>query len=144
MALRFRYKSIERPEPLGPKALPVIPITYFGKSAESFESAPILDSGADFSVIFKEHAEILGIDLSKCEETECQGIGGKVKTWKTKIPVRLKGKGEHRSFNLEIPAMILEKQAANHPLLIGRAGFFEQSEICFNEKERTITLKSTQ
>ena len=97
MALRFRYRSIERPEPLGPKALPVIPITYLGKGGESFESAPILDSGADFSVIFKEHAEILGIDLSKCEQTECQGIGGKVKAWKTKIPVRLKGKGEHRA-----------------------------------------------
>jgi len=144
VALRFRYRSIERPEPLGPKTLPVIPITYLGTGGESFESAPILDSGADFSVIFKEHAEILGVDLGKCEETECQGIGGKVKAWKTKIPIRLKGKGEHRAFNLEIPTMILERQAVNHTLLIGRAGFFEHFEICFNEKERTITLKPIQ
>ncbi len=79
MALRFHYRSIDRPEPLGPKSMPVIPIKLFGENGEVFSSPALVDSGADFSVIFKEQAEVLGIDLAKVEETECQGVGGKVK-----------------------------------------------------------------
>ncbi len=101
----------------------------------------MIDSGADFSVIFKEQAEVLGINLAKSEEVECQGVGGKVKAWKTVVKVELKGKGEHRAFEFDLPVRILEKHALNHPLLLGRAAFFEKFEITFNEKERQVTLK---
>ncbi len=141
MALRFHYKSIERPEPFGPKTLPVIPLVFIGENQERFESPALIDSGADFSVIFKEQAEILGINLAKCKETECQGVGGKVNAWKATIKIQLHGKGEHRVFDLDLPVMILDHQAINHPLLLGRAVFFEKFEIIFNEKQRQITLK---
>ena len=78
MALRFRYRTIERPQPLGPKATPIIPIRITGPDGNSFDTAALIDSGADFSVIFDEHAEILGIDLSKAEKSDAQGVGGKV------------------------------------------------------------------
>ncbi|GEM_PF-413942 len=141
MALRFKYRQLERPEPLGPTSVPVIPLTYVGRNGESFESPALLDSGADYSVIFREHAEILGIDLAKCKQSECQGIGGKVTSWIAKVPLRLRGKGEHRTFDFEIPVMILERQKSNFPLLLGRAGFFEKFEITFNEGEQWISLK---
>jgi hypothetical protein len=107
----------------------------------SFDTPALIDSGADFSTIFAEHAEILGIDLKKCEESEAQGIGGKVKAKNCKITVEIKGKGEHRPFRLDVPFMILEKHSENHPILLGRAGFFANFEITFNEKEKTIILK---
>jgi len=141
LVLRFRYKTVERPQPYGVRALPVVPVTYLGRNGEAFESAALLDSGADYSIIFVEHAEILGVDLSSCEKTDCQGVGGKVKAWKTKVQVRLKGKGEHRSFTFELPVMVIERQASNFPLLLGREGFFEHFEITFNEKARWLSLK---
>ncbi len=141
MALRFKYRSIERPRPLGSKASPVIPIRLLGTNGNAFDTPALVDSGADFSVIFDEHAEILGIDLKKAEETDAQGIGGKVKVWRTKIDIEFAGKGEHKKFRHAIPVMILPKPAENHPILLGRAGFFEHFEITFKEKQKEIQLK---
>lgn len=140
MALRFRYRSIERPQPLGPKSSPMIPVRLIGPSG-SFDTPALVDSGADFSTIFDEHAQILGIDLPKLKETETHGIGGKVIARQCRITVEIRGKGEHRAFKLDVPFMILGKQTENFPILLGRAGFFDYFEITFREKEKAVVLK---
>ena len=139
--LRFKYRRIERPKPLGPETMPVIPIKLIGKNGEQVETNALIDSGADYSVIFQEHAEILGIDIAKLEETTVQGVGGSSKAHLTKIRVQLKGPGEHRVFSFELPFMILPKHGENHPILLGRSVFFGQFEITFNELEKSVTLK---
>ena len=139
--LRFKYRRIERPRPLGPKTLPVIPIKLTGKNGGQFETAALVDSGADYSVIFDEHAQILGIDTTNLEKIAVQGIGGKLTAAITTTTIELKGPGEHRKFTLEIPLMILPKQSENHPILLGRAGFFEKFEVKFNETEKAVMLK---
>lgn len=141
MALRFRYRSIERPKPLGPKVSPIIPVKFFGAGGNSFETAALIDSGADYSVIFDEHAEILGVDLSKAEKSEAQGVGGKVATKICLVDVEIAGRGEHRKFRLSLPFMVIPTPAKNHPILLGRAGFFEKFELTFKEKHREIILK---
>jgi len=141
MALRFRYKSIERPKPLEPKVSPIIPVKFLGRNGESFEAAALIDSGADYSVIFEEHAQILGIDLSKAKRSEAQGVGGKVPTWICSVDVEISGRGEHRKFRYSLPCMVIPSPAKNHPLLLGRTGFFEKFEITFKEKNRDIILK---
>ncbi len=144
MALRFKYRSVERPQPLGPKASPVIPIRLLGANGNAFDTPALVDSGADFSVIFEEHCEILGIDLKTAEQTDAQGIGGKVKVWNTRVDIEFFGKGEHKKFHFRIPVMVLQKPAENHPILLGRAGFFDHFEITFREKQREIRLKEMQ
>jgi len=140
MVLRFKYRSMERPQPLGPKSCPMIPIRFTG-SAGAFDTAALLDSGADFTVIFEDHAQILGIDLSKLEETDVNGIGGAAKARKTRVSIEVKGKGEHRPFRMDVPCMILKRHAENFPILLGRAGFFEQFEVTFKEKDKAVVLK---
>lgn len=139
--MRFEYKSIDRPKPLGPKTMPILPIRLIGKSGEQFDTPALLDSGADYSVIFEEHARILGIDSSKLKSTTVQGVGGASSARLAVISVHLKGPGERRTFALELPFMILPKHAENHPILLGRSVFFEKFEITFNELEKTLTLK---
>lgn len=120
--------------------MPVIPIRLTGPKG-SFDTAALIDSGADYLVMFKEHAEILGLETATTEDTECVGIGGKVKARLGRVLLQLKGEGEHKNFNFEVPAMILESHIENHPILIGRAEFFEKFAITFKEKDRRIYLK---
>ncbi|MCX6767245.1 MAG: retropepsin-like aspartic protease [Candidatus Micrarchaeota archaeon] len=138
--MRFKYRSIERPQPLGPKACPMIPVRFTGP-AGAFDTAALVDSGADFSTIFEEHAKILGIDLEKLEETDVSGIGGSSKARKGRVAIEIKGKGEHQAFRLDVPCMILKKHAENFPILLGRAGFFDEFEVTFKEKDKSISLK---
>lgn len=62
MAITFKYKKIERPEPVGTTYAPYVPITLIGRK-ESLNILALLDSGADVSVIPKGIADILGLDL---------------------------------------------------------------------------------
>jgi hypothetical protein len=118
----------------------MIPVRLVGPKG-AFDTSALIDSGADFSTIFAEHAQILGIDLSKLAETEVQGVGGKLPARKGVVCVELKGKGEHRSFRIEAPCVILEKHPENFPILLGRAKFFDEFEVTFKEKEKAVVLK---
>jgi len=73
MPIRLRYKTIQRPD--GTTCYgPWIPITVRGHE-ETAEIEFLLDSGADYSLLPIEIAEILGLDLSKpVEQTE--GVEG--------------------------------------------------------------------
>ena len=73
----------------------------------------IVDTGADFTTLPRRAEEILGIDLSRCKESRAEGIGGVViKTWETKIPIRIK------DFELEVRCSITEDDKT--PFLLGR------------------------
>ena len=91
----------------------------------------VVDSGADYTLLPKKYAAILGIDLEKeCVYNSSQGIGGeekicfyknlpvKIKNWETKIPV----------------GFILRNSI---PPLLGRAGCLEALKVIF-EKRRTV------
>jgi len=121
--------------------MPMIPIRLKGANGEAFDTMALVDSGADYSVIFSEHAEILGIDLAKLEQTDAMGVGGKVDAWRCKIETEISGKAEHRKYRMLLPFLIIQKPAENHPILLGRAGFFEEFEIIFKEKRREVVLK---
>jgi len=118
----------------------MIPVRLVGPKG-AFDTSALIDSGADFSTIFVEHAQILGIDLSKLVETDVQGVGGKLPAKKGVVSIEIRGKGEHRSFIIEAPCMILEKHPENFPVLLGRAKFFEEFEVTFKESEKAVVLK---
>jgi len=62
MTLTFKYKTIKRPDNTETRT-PSVPITLIGKSIR-FNTSGLIDSGADISVISKDIAELLGMDLS--------------------------------------------------------------------------------
>ena len=84
MTLTFRYKETESPD--GKKALrPVIPVIMIGPK-ETFETTCILDSGADLTIISKNMAEVLGLDLSG-EIDLSYGVGGEIPTLKSHVNI---------------------------------------------------------
>lgn len=138
MTLTFKYKRVKRPNNVEIKS-PSIPVSLWGVG-QRFEFIALLDSGADVSVIPKDVAELLGLDLSGKRE-EARGIGGKVQTVQTRINLELGKPHEKYTFNSMPIKVILEDGNMEIPILLGRLGFFDRFTITFNQKEEKIILK---
>jgi len=137
MTLTFRYKRVKRPNDIEVKS-PSIPVVLSGVGSK-YQFIALLDSGADVSVIPKEVAELLGLDLNKKKE-EARGIGGIVPAIQTNINIELGKPDEMYSFNIPVK-VILSEIDEEIPVLLGRAGFFDKFVISFDQKEERVTLK---
>lgn len=138
MSLTFKYKRVKRDKGIEIKS-PSIPVNISG-SGSKYQFIALIDSGADVSVIPKEVAELLGLDLNKSKE-EARGIGGKVPAIQTNINIEI-GK-PHEIYNFNIPVkVIMSDMDEEIPILLGRVGFFDKFIITFNQKEEKIILKA--
>jgi len=137
MTLTFKYKRVKRPNEVEIKS-PSIPVNLSGDGSK-YQFMALIDSGADISVIPKEVAELLGLNLDKKKE-EARGIGGIVPAIQTSINIEI-GK-PHEMYNLNIPVkVILSNIDEEIPILLGRVGFFDKFIITFDQKEEKIILK---
>ncbi len=135
MTFSFRYKPIKLKSD-NVIYRPLIPFTLEGKD-EKIDFLAMLDSGSDISIIPREIAETLGIQYGK--NNEITGISGSpVNSKEGKIKV-IFGKGRE-IYHFEIPILV-PIDNINVPIIIGRAGFFEQFRITFLEAERRIDFK---
>ncbi len=137
MTITFKYKKIKRPNPFPTVHLPVIPITLVGKS-ETVEVMGLLDSGADYSLIPREIAEVVGMNLKKKPEP-IGGIGGECNAINSNV--RIKVQRGHEAYTFFVNAYIIDALDDDFPVLIGRDGFFGQFKITFDESKRNISLK---
>ncbi|MBR9691467.1 hypothetical protein GOV06_01650 [Candidatus Woesearchaeota archaeon] len=140
MSIIFRYAHVPRADGTLRKA-PFIPVHVTNKFGRSMEVIALLDSGADYTVVPKDLAELLGLKESK-KENDTGGIGGKVKVRNSRLRFRLKGNREN--YPLDVPALILQDKNEDVPLLLGRHGFFEHFHITFKQDKEKIVLKKIQ
>lgn len=140
MAITFRYKTIRRPDGEDIKG-PWIPVTFIGP-AESLGAVAFLDSGADVSVIPREFAEIIGVDLKKGEKEKCKGVGGDVDAVYTTIQLSIQG--GHENYTIDLPIYVLLEQNTETPPLLGRAGFFDEFKITIDQQNEKVVLKKAQ
>ncbi len=138
MTIIFKYKAIERPDGRIVKS-PSIPVTLVGKGAQ-YDAIGLLDSGADISLMPKDLAILLGLDIENKSADESRGIGGRVRTIRTVVPIVVEAKRGHEKHHLSLPINVLLDGEAP-PLLLGRAGFFDRFIITFDEAAQKITLK---
>lgn len=138
MTIVFKYKRIDRPEPFHSEHLPAIPLTLIGIKTK-LDVIGLLDSGADFSFIPKDVAEVLGLELS-AEPEDIGGISGNVKAVRTQMKVNInKGNESYTvSVGVYVPTASMD---SDFPILIGRDGFFENFKITFIEADKKINLK---
>ena len=134
MTILFRYKTVKRPDGTEVKT-PSIPILLSGK--EKFETIALLDSGADISAIPKDVAELLGLDLSG-QKNSAYGIGGKVEAVDTQMKITIEKGHEHYTFQIPVKVILGEY---DFPILLGRAGFFNNFIITFDQVEEKVSLK---
>lgn len=136
MTITFKYKTVRRPDGTKVKT-PSIPVLLNGK--EKFETIALLDSGADISAIPRGVAEILGVDLSG-EVPYAYGIGGKVDSIETKVNIEVQKGHEHYSFQIPIKVILGDY---DFPILLGRAGFFDNFVISFDQLNEKVSLKKS-
>ena len=137
IVLKYRYKLVKRRAPYDKEVLlPIIPVRL--KNGEkSLDVGALLDSGADFSAIPVDMAEVLGVRLGKPEPVG--GIGGDVEAHPSRVTVVvLKA---HERYEIEIPVMVLPEREDEIQVILGRPGFFERFDITFKERDKTIVLK---
>ena len=139
MSIIFRYSHIQREDGSLRKA-PYIPIYAKTSSGRLMKLPALIDSGADFTVLTKDLADLMGLKLG--EKSETAGIGGGVNVRKARFFFQIKGTHEKYSFN--VPALVLLDDEADVPILLGRHGFFEEFHITFRQNEEKIVLKKIQ
>ena len=137
MTISFKYKKIDRPDPLNPAYAPAIPITLSGPK-EVIDVVGVLDSGADFSAMPQDMAEVLGLDLTGKREP-IGGIGGERDAVKSHVMLRVENRHETYAFRMSV--FVVDGLEDDFPVLIGRVDFFDKFKIAFNEKKKTISLK---
>ena len=137
MAIIFRYVHIKRSDGTLRKA-PFIPIIVRNKWGQLMRVVALLDSGADYTVVPKDLAELLGLTESEHQE-ETGGIGGKVSVKNSRLSFDIKKDREKHS--LTVPVLVLQDNYSDVPLLLGRNGFFEEFHITFKQNEEKIVLK---
>ena len=138
MSMTFRYKQIERPEPLVPISCPVIPITLKGRKDELGFLA-LLDSGADTSAMPVGIAKALGLDL-KGKKEKIVGIGGSSQGILTNVALKIIHKHERYNFSIRVYA-ILGEVGNKFPVILGRKDFFDKFKITFIERDKRVVLK---
>ncbi|MBU3906644.1 MAG: retropepsin-like domain-containing protein [Nanoarchaeota archaeon] len=134
MTFSFKYKPVKLKtgETL---YRPLIPITLEGE--EKIDVLAMLDSGSDITIIPEELAEVLGVEYKK--DNIIYGISREpVDAKEGKIYVKF-GKG-NEFYSFEIPILVPTGKL-DLPIIIGRAGFFNQFKIIFIESERRIEFK---
>lgn len=137
MAIIFKYKLQKRGDGVEMK-LPHIPIEIKGNGSIWIQTMALVDSGADVSVIPQDLAELINLDLSG-EESVANGIGGEIKTIKTKMKIKVHN--SHESYEFEsIPVEVI-MQKTKAPMILGRNGFFDKFIIVFDHQGERIKLQ---
>ena|SRR3989338_2550865 len=139
MALIFKYAHVPRKDGSLRQA-PYLPIYAKNRFGQTMRILALIDSGADSTVIPKDLAMLLGLGGKEYGKTG--GIGGEVKVKYSRFRFNVIGNRER--YSLDVPALILDQENSDVPLLLGRHGFFENFHITFRQNEEKIILKRIQ
>jgi hypothetical protein len=122
---KFPFKKIGK-EYLGTIWRPYATVSIKAKNTDWIPVEMLVDSGADYTLLPRKYAELLGIDFSKCTPKTTLGIGGSETVYFYKsIMVRL------GSWQKEIPVGFLARN--DIPPLLGRLEFIEVLEVTFKD-----------
>ena len=134
--MSFKYKSIKRPDGNLVKT-PSVPVILAGRSNIKIEFMALIDSGADLSVIPRDIADLLNINMDGKKDKSI-GIGGEVEVINTNMIVNIK-KG-HEDYSLNVPVQVILGDN-KMPIILGRAVFFDEFSITFDQIHDRISLK---
>ncbi|MCI0528865.1 MAG: retroviral-like aspartic protease family protein, partial [Nitrospira sp.] len=108
---------------------PYAEVIFYGQHGKPRRITMVVDTGADYSILPRREAALLGIDLSQdCTSHTTYGVGGPQTVYLYRdIEVQL---GEK---HLKIPVGFLDKNDV--PPLLGRHQFMELFQTCFDQKK---------
>jgi hypothetical protein len=94
----------------------------------------LLDSGADCTMLPKSFGELIGLDFGRLPALTVTGIEGRgMKAFKGPLCLQIGG--------LKLPPIPCLYAASDRtPLLLGREGFFDLFDICFDNRHKKLAL----
>ena len=129
------FVSIEFPfpqtkTPLGLFLTPVIPIGVFTlRGLVTFDF--LLDSGADFTLLPRHVADLVGVDLKQLSPTRTFGVEGKgIRVWLSRVTIRIGPE------TLSVRSFFSERD--DTPFLLGRMDVFSKFKIELDPKRKKI------
>lgn len=137
MAFSFKYKQSSFPDGTT-VSVPKIPVSLVGE-ARVLKTMCLLDSGATETMVPKEIADLLGLEMKKSNKTTVTAVGGKTEAWQSKIKIIVEEKGR-RKHHITASTCILNDNDLDE-IVVGRAGFFEAFDITFMETRKRVRLK---
>ena len=141
--ITYPYRKSRRPNG-SYVGMPVIPIECYSHKFNIFIIVEFLvDSGADVSMISKDSAEMLGLDVDWNDEKPLDGVGGTVQSCPAKIRAKLIAKHAQKSLNIPVRVIPSSSGVSSMPNILGRSPFFEWFDILFRESEQKLILRPT-
>lgn len=133
MSSKFKFKEFNSGV-FGKIRRPVAQVQFQHQKDKSWQPIEmIIDTGADYTLLPKFLAPVLGISLDKdCKSITTQGVGGNSQVYllKKKISIKL----DH--FKRNIPIGFLKNDSV--PPLLGRQEFFETFKVIFENFTTTF------
>lgn len=126
MKATFKFRKVAS-DLFGHIYRPYADVLIYGKNGKQKKVTMLVDSGADYTLLPRREASLLGIDLSRdCTKHVTRGVGGPQTVYLYRgLDVELAGE------KLKIPAGFLAKNDV--PPLLGRHQFMELFKICLHE-----------
>jgi len=121
--------------PIGTKR-PLVPVKFVYRNKSTLPILCLVDSGADYSYLTTEIAELLGINLGKIIPHKSFGINGSsFICFPSQITMTLAG------HNLTIPVHFSPELTPAFPAILGQEGFFDQARIIFERYSWSLEIK---
>lgn len=150
--LHFKYKSLPRWDESGnetPVRKPVIEITFRKYSDSKSEDNPeiklnaLIDSGADWSFLPLEIAQLLKLDIDE-SDSRVLTVAGDVTVFQSKVYVEIPLRNKLPVSVGMVHVHIMPRKVGKHVpqfVILGRKDFFEKFEVTVNEHAQFIVLR---
>ena len=131
--MKYSYRAAvpEQPGPLLYR--PIVEVELFGMKGSLRELA-LIDSGADRSMLNKDTAEILGIDLTHATTRRTIGITGMTSVYLTEVEIKLEGSRA----KITLPVGFIDSPYVS--VLLGQQGFFDLHRITFEKDHQMFEI----
>jgi hypothetical protein len=131
--MKYRYRAAV-PEQAGPLLYrPIVEVEIVGPKGRLRELA-LIDSGADRSMLNKDIADIVGIDLTHAATRKAIGITGATTVYLTDVELTLGGsRGK-----MNIPVGFIDSPYVS--VLLGQHGFFDRHRITFEKHHHVFRI----
>lgn len=115
---------------------PLVPVKFIHKNRSTLPILSLIDSGADYSYLTMEVANLLEIDLTNIKVEKSFGINGSAfLCYPSKITIEI---GAHR---LDIPVRFSNQLNTPFKCVLGQEGFFSEARILFERYNWNLDIK---
>lgn len=115
---------------------PLVPIRFIHKDKSTLPILSLVDSGADYSYLTSEIADLLEIDLTSIKPQASRGINGSLfLCYPSEITI---GIGGH---SLKIPVHFSPQLSKAFPCILGQENFFSKARVIFERYKWNLDIR---